>query len=797
MMTSRILNFVLQAVLAFFVGSEARAQGVALDSISRQVGNQIQAAQTGSIYGQLVNLDLVVPDTQRRLASARYQEHDKILIEHFADGTVLIWNFERGAQLGEFRLPPSATPVRYDAMTGDLYLLRDATLYRARRTKGDLAYEAVLPDHPVTAFVSSPNGKSMFLGTQAGEAIKLGDTGKLVWKKKILDVGIRQLAASHDGLRLTVLGEKDKAMTLNADGGTAFSHANIAALGGYDRNGTQAYADTRGEVLSVSAAGAARSEAVRPEGPLDTLSISRNGSHWLAVTREGRLGQVTGTAWNKVDDGVRYAAFLGDTRYLYIRQDGVAYLRDVGSAHYLLTVIPAAHGWVVVDHEGRYDGTVAGTKDVTWKADAESLSLDQFFESYYQPGLLTAYLNEGSGKVENVPANFAKGVFLPPKVEMDFPGGKMVAGQETKVLAIAESRGGDLSEGIRFFHNGKRLPPKARLGSQKVERNGRLLLVEVFAFVPEPGANEVFAETRNTNGITGRSAVKKEITDGFRSEGKLHIVAIGVDRYRLSQFDLDFPKADATSVTARINKTSQGFFTGVGQNILADADATKAGIMKALEGLGRVDPKDSLILVLAGHGTTVNGEWYFLPHDMNPKSIPETAISARVLQDALVNSPAKKILVMIDACNSGAGIDSFNRYRDFQRRFVQQVGRSAGVTVLTATRRDQLAAEASHLGHGLFTYIVLEGLGGLADTNPRDMKITAHELASYVGETMEERGAALLEPPTQNANPNSPRSVASSGATRSASRGEQDDAHAQSPAYFVIGSDFPIANLGR
>jgi uncharacterized caspase-like protein len=182
---------------------------------------------------------------------------------------------------------------------------------------------------------------------------------------------------------------------------------------------------------------------------------------------------------------------------------------------------------------------------------------------------------------------------------------------------------------------------------------------------------------------------------------------------------------------------------------------------------------------------------------MNPKKLSETAISARELQDALVNSPAKKIMLMVDACHSGAGIDSFNRYREFLRRFVQQVGRSAGITVLTAARRDQLAAEAPHLGHGLFTYIVLEGLGGLADTNPRDGQITAHELAGYVGDNLEKRGAILLEPPpTREAD--GPRNIAAASATKPAASAEpQASAHEQSPAYFVIGSDFPIANLGR
>jgi hypothetical protein len=783
-------SFILPVILGFLAISQALAQ--VGDSVSRAVANQVQSAVTGSIYGQLVPLSLAIPETQRKFVSGRFQAFGKILMQHFADGTVLVWDFERGTQVNEFRLADSAVPVRYDAAIGDLYVLNNATLQRVKRTKADLAYEKLAPENSVSAFVLSADGKSMYLGTPSGEAVKLTASGALVWKKKVLDVGIRQLAASQDGARLTVLGDNNRASTLNADGSPAFSQADIAYLGGYDQKGSQAFVGTQGAKLSVSSGGKPIPDATRVNGGLQALSISQKGSHWLALTSEGKLGQVTDKGWTPIDEGVKFAVFLGDKRYLYVKHDGVAFLRSVDTAHYLLTIVPGQHGWVVVDHEGRYDGSVAGTKDVTWKADKEALSLDQFFEAYYQPGLLSSYVNEQSGQVGTVPAYLVKGAFLPPKLEMDFPGGKMEAGKEAKVVAVAESRGGDLAEDIRFFHNGKRLPPKARLGSQKVERDGRLLLVEVFAFVPEPGANEVFSETRNSHGITGRSAVRKEITDGFRSEGSLHVVGIGVDKYRMSEFNLDFAKADATSVAGQIGKASKGFYSNVVQSTLSDSAATRKSVLAALEGLNRARPQDSLILVLAGHGTVSEGEWYFLPHDMNPKKLKETAVSARELQDALVNSPAKKIMLMVDACHSGAGIDNFNRYREFLRRFVQQVGRSAGITVLTAARRDQLAAEAPHLGHGLFTYIVLEGLGGLADTNPRDSTITAHELASYVGDNLEKRGAILLEPPSTRAS-DGPRNLAvsASGAEPKAS------AHEQSPAYFVIGSDFPIAAFGK
>jgi uncharacterized caspase-like protein len=233
--------------------------------------------------------------------------------------------------------------------------------------------------------------------------------------------------------------------------------------------------------------------------------------------------------------------------------------------------------------------------------------------------------------------------------------------------------------------------------------------------------------------------------------------------------NLTYAVTDVNALLARIDAGAKGFYREVVVQKLSDEGATRGGVRTLLESLQQADPQDSLLVILAGHGDTTDGEWYFMPHDTKPNALSSTSISARELQDALVNSPAKQIFLVVDACNSGAGIDSFNRYRNFQRRFAQQVGRSAGVAVLTAARRDQGALEARDIGHGLFTYTLLEGLAGAADTTPRDSKVSAHEIAQYVADNLRQKALKLTGP----------------------YRVRQD------PAHFVIGSDFLVSSVGR
>ena len=52
--------------------------------------------------------------------------------------------------------------------------------------------------------------------------------------------------------------------------------------------------------------------------------------------------------------------------------------------------------------------------------------------------------------------------------------------------------------------------------------------------------------------------------------------------------------------------------------------------------------------------------------------------------------------------------------------------------LLLPAESDQFATEFKELGHGLFTYALLQGMEGKADGSPKDGKVTVYELRSYV-----------------------------------------------------------------
>jgi hypothetical protein len=87
---------------------------------------------------------------------------------------------------------------------------------------------------------------------------------------------------------------------------------------------------------------------------------------------------------------------------------------------------------------------------------------------------------------------------------------------------------------------------------------------------------------------------------------------------------------------------------------------------------------------------------------------------------------------MVDSCYSGAGMDAFSKLQNGQRYFTRQLSRSLGITVLTATAKNQEAAELKSLGHGLFTYLMIQELQQKGSKE----SVTAHGIAENILKTL-------------------------------------------------------------
>jgi len=92
--------------------------------------------------------------------------------------------------------------------------------------------------------------------------------------------------------------------------------------------------------------------------------------------------------------------------------------------------------------------------------------------------------------------------------------------------------------------------------------------------------------------------------------------------------------------------------------LLTNSDATRENILNVKTFLEKTNVNDMVVLAFAGHGTIGNNrEFYFCPTDVNFKSPEISGVSYAQIEELLDSIPARKKLLLLDACHSGE-IDS-------------------------------------------------------------------------------------------------------------------------------------------
>ena len=133
----------------------------------------------------------------------------------------------------------------------------------------------------------------------------------------------------------------------------------------------------------------------------------------------------------------------------------------------------------------------------------------------------------------------------------------------------------------------------------------------------------------------------------------------------------------------------------------------------------------------------------------DPKRIPATGYPMDDLGAVIGGKiKARSKILLTDACHSGAispeDTESLNtRLGDLSKSLFS----------LTASRARELSFESADLkgGHGVFTYYVVQGMEGAADTSG-DGIVTADELAEYVHTQVRDYTASRQNPTSDKAN---------------------------------------------
>jgi len=425
-----------------------------------------------------------------------------------------------------------------------------------------------------------------------------------------------------------------------------------------------------------------------------------------------------------------------ETRIVSSTIDGITKVWDIETGSEIITHFSiGSKDWLVTTNTGFFNGTSDAQKQVFFVKGFETYSLDRFFERYFNPDEIErAYdsqikTDKKQGLLERLQS------FPPPEVEITTPRpGAELSKSKVEVLARVSNKGGGLKT-VSLILNGKVVEKKEEPYYGKLAEGKSL--VQKFNLNLVPGLNTINVSATNSENIESRSS---QVIVNYTSKDEksvCYVLAIGINEYQNPALNLNYAYNDASAFVDLVQDMGNELYDNVEVHKIFNTDATKANILGVLDILAqKIGPNDVFYLYYAGHGSMVDDEFYFIPTEntrlYSSEKLARDGISATYLQQKLRNIKALKQMVLIDACQSGGSVELLAQRGAREEKAMAQLSRSAGIHVLSAAGSEQFATEYAEIGHGVFTYALLEALNGKADGTPRDGMVSIYELKSYI-----------------------------------------------------------------
>ena len=289
--------------------------------------------------------------------------------------------------------------------------------------------------------------------------------------------------------------------------------------------------------------------------------------------------------------------------------------------------------------------------------------------------------------------------------------------------------------------------------SRSISGDGKKAVIQVPV---DDGQNQITITGVNDFGyLTERSvvAIAKKTEKAVR-KGKLYVVVVGAEKYPLlptdcsgRACDLRYPVDDAAELLRVLAAKSAPLYAGLEALVLVNRESLDetpeleeaigkiVGIDAVLEPesdniadqiadfLDKPTADDTTIVFVAGHGINIDEDYYFIPSD-GRKSDPDKWKRSSLVEWADIQKAVERAdgirFMLLDTCHAA---NAFNPR-------LEKDAADARIVVFSATAANSTAAELPELGHGVFTYTVLQGLRGAANTGGDGVRLLG--LADFI-----------------------------------------------------------------
>jgi WD40 repeat protein len=289
------------------------------------------------------------------------------------------------------------------------------------------------------------------------------------------------------------------------------------------------------------------------------------------------------------------------------------------------------------------------------------------------------------------------------------------------------------------------------------------------------GINTIKVSCQNDKGA---ESLRQTIFINYKSDSQLvsktYFIGVGIDRFQDSRHNLQYSSKDIRDLAIKLKEKYN-------DNIIIDTlfneNVTTTNVKKLKEKLLKTSVNDKVMVSYSGHGLlSKDYDYYLSTYSVNFNKPEENGLPYDELENLLDSIPARKKLMLIDACHSGevdkeemqryaqseskldtgvkgarklelnnnAKLGMKNSFELMQNLFVN-VGKSTGATIISAAAGTQFALERSDLKNGVFTYCILEEM-------KKNIPTTISQLKKIVGEQVEKMTNGLQKPTSRNEN---------------------------------------------
>ena len=524
------------------------------------------------------------------------------------------------------------------------------------------------------------------------------------------------------------------------------------------------------------------------------FSVNDMGTELLSCTNDGKVilwDLKTGEKLEEERDVfVKNATFLNrkivkspqkigkGELYLIPYSDGIVSLYSSKERKVVAKLFFDDNDWVILSKSGNFEGTAGALEKLAWCSYDEAgaltsrVEVGSTFDRYYHPRLFYSILSGEKSILDQVNGDLSAAPR--PILSLQAVDNNPVSAKSSQIQF--SSRKKNISVDILVREN------KNEVKELRLYHNGKLIAVSpasadgVYKFQVSLNSvngqqNYFYAIATSKGGVDSDKC--KFIVDyagAVSQDPRLFAIVIGINQYKNPKYRLNYAVADGNEFKAVLQKHSKLMFGEVEIVTLFDSESSKESILMAFDKVSSMaNENDLFVFYYAGHGTVdeISNEFFIVPFDVtqlygNSELLQDKAISAAEIKRLSMSINAQKQVFFIDACHSGGSLIAASARGAAEEKAMGQLARSTGTFWLTASSVEQFATEFQELGHGVFTYSLLEALQGKGRPEGQQPVVTVREISSYVEQRVPELS-------------------------------EKYKGAAQYPSSFSFGNDFPIA----